>query len=343
MKFTQKDLDEAVRAGVIARETRDALVAFLEDGHEGAPAFTMTNVLYYLGGLIVIGAMTIFVTDAWGRLGGPGHLLIGAGYGLAFLFMGNWLWQGRGQRVPGGILVTAAVCMTPLTVYGMQEMYGGWMWGDPGMYLDFFHWIRRGWFFMEVGTVVAGLLALRRFRFPFITLPIAFCLWFMSMDLTAVLYGPDFSWDQRKIVSLWFGLAMLVTGYLVDRRTRQDFAFWLYLFGMLAFWGGLTSLDSDSELGKFAYCGVNLLLMGVSVVLQRRVFIVFGALGVSIYLGHLAADVFDDTLSFSFALSGLGLLVILAGLQYHKHREAIEEKTLRLLPAAIRRTLPRYR
>ncbi|MEZ7195911.1 DUF2157 domain-containing protein [Pseudodesulfovibrio karagichevae] len=343
MKFTQKDLDGAVRAGVIARETRDALVAFLEDGREGAPAFTMANVLYYLGGLIVIGAMTIFVTDAWGRLGGWGHLLIGAGYGLGFLFMGNWLWKGRGQRVPGGILVTAAVCMTPLVVYGMQEMSGWWAWDEPGMYEDFYRWIKGGWFFMEVGTVVAGLLALRRFRFPFVTLPIAFCLWFMSMDLTAVLYGPDFSWDQRKIVSLCFGLAMLVTGYLVDRRTRQDFAFWVYLFGMLAFWGGLTSLDSDSETGKFVYCCVNLLLMVVSVILQRRVFIVFGALGVSIYLGHLAADVFDDTLSFSFALSGLGLLVILAGLQYHKHREAIEEKALRLLPAAIRRTLPRYR
>ncbi|WP_338669187.1 DUF2157 domain-containing protein [Pseudodesulfovibrio methanolicus] len=343
MKFTQKDLDGAVRAGVIARETRDALVAFLEGGRAGAPAFTMANVLYYLGGLIVIGAMTIFVTDAWQRLGGLGHLGVGAGYGLAFLAIGNWLWNGKGQRVPGGILVTAAVCMTPLTVYGIHELYGGWMWGDPGMYLDFYHWIRRGWFFMEIATVAVGVLVLRRFRFPFITLPIAFSLWFMSMDLTAVLYGPDFTWDQRKIVSLWFGLAMLVAGYLVDRRTRQDFAFWLYLFGMLAFWGGLTSLDSDSEMGKFVYCCVNLLLMGVSVVLQRRVFIVFGALGVSIYLGHLAADVFDDTLSFSFALSGLGLLIILAGLQYHKRREAIEEKALGLLPAAIRRTLPRYR
>jgi hypothetical protein len=343
MKFTHKDLDHAVRAGVITRETRDALAAFLGDGRQGAPAFTMANVLYYLGGLIVIGAMTILVTDAWQRLGGLGHLLIGAGYGLAFLFIGNWLWKGRGQRVPGGILVTAAVCMTTLVVFGVQELSGWWVWDAPGMYEDFYRWIKGGWFFMEVGTVAVGGLALRRFRFPFITLPVAFSLWFLSMDLTAVLYGPDFSWDQRKVVSLCFGLAMLVVGYLVDRRTRQDFAFWLYLFGMIAFWGGLTSLDSDSEVGKFVYCCVNLLLIAVSVILQRRVFIVFGALGVSIYLGHLAADVFDDTLSFSFALSGLGLLVILAGLQYHRHREAIEEKALCLLPAAIRRTLPRYR
>ena len=132
---------------------------------------------------------------------------------------------------------------------------------------------------------------------------------------------------MREIVSLWFGLCMLVASYLADRRTREDFAFWGYLFGMFAFWGGLTSLDSDSELGKFLYCCINLFLMGVSVVLQRRVFIVFGSIGVFGYLGHLAGDVFEDTLTFTFALSALGLIVIFAGLQYHRHRKTIEEKS----------------
>jgi hypothetical protein len=40
---------------------------------------------------------------------------------------------------------------------------------------------------MEVGTVAAGLVALRYFRFPFLTAPIAFALWFMSMDLTPLI------------------------------------------------------------------------------------------------------------------------------------------------------------
>ena len=240
MKFSRNDLDSAVDAGIISSETRNALAAFFEAKQENSPSFSMANVLYYLGGLIVIGAMTFYATTAWEDLGGLGHLLVAVCYGLAFLLTGNWLWHGKGQRIPGGILVTAAVCMTPMAVYGLQELSGLWMWDEPGMYRDFYRWIKGGWFFMEIGTVAVGLLALHRFRFPFITLPIAFSLWFLSMDMSAILYGPDFSWDQREIVSLWFGLCLLVASYLADRRTREDFAFWGYLFGMFAFWGGLT-------------------------------------------------------------------------------------------------------
>ena len=42
-------------------------------------------------------------------------------------------------------------------------------------------------------------------------------------------------------MSLWFGLVVLVVAWIVDRRARGgDFAFWLHLFGLMAFWGGLS-------------------------------------------------------------------------------------------------------
>jgi hypothetical protein len=34
--------------------------------------------------------------------------------------------------------------------------------------------------------------------------------------------------------------------------------FWLYLFGVLTFWGGLSSMNSGSGLGKLTYCGIKL-------------------------------------------------------------------------------------
>jgi len=343
MKFTIKDLDWAVDTDIIKPEVRDALVNAFQQKYANRASLSFANVLYYLGGLIVIGSMTFYVTTAWEALGGAGHLAVALLYAGAFLLAGRWLWKGKGQIIPGGILITAAVCMTPMAVFGIQEMTGWWVWNEPGSYSDFYQWIKSGWFAMEICTIVAGLAALRWCRFPFIMLPVAFSLWFMSMDLTAVLYGPDFSWEQRKLVSLWFGLTMLVGSFWVDRRTEQDFAFWGYLFGMLAFWGGLTSMDSDTELGKFIYCFINLVLMGVSVLLQRRVFIVFGGLGVSIYLGHLAYDVFESELLFAFALSGVGLAVIALGVQYHRHEKALERMVVDLLPDGVKRTLPQFR
>ncbi len=42
---------------------------------------------------------------------------------------------------------------------------------------------------MEVGTIPAAAIALRFIRFPFLRTPIAFTLWYMSMDLTPLLFG----------------------------------------------------------------------------------------------------------------------------------------------------------
>lgn len=342
MKFTTGDLNWAVDENIISNDAKDALVAALTKRQEQKPSLAFTNVLYYLGGLIVVGAMSFYLSVAWESLTAGNLLIIALSYAGVLLLAGNWLW-GRNHRIPGGILVTAAVCMTPMAVYALQSLLGLWGGDDPGEYRDFFHWIKSGWAVMEVTTVLTGLLALRLYRFPFITMPIAFTLWFFSMDLVAVLYGGDFSWQDRAQVSLWFGLFMLMASYLVDRRTREDYAFWGYLFGMLAFWGGLTSQDSNSELAKFGYCMVNVLLIFLSPLLQRRVFIIFGSLGVSGYIGHLARSVFKDDLIFTFVLSGLGLLIIGLGLLYHRYQERIEARLKSLLPESFRRTLPQYR
>ena len=93
---------------------------------------------------------------------------------------------------------------------------------------------------------------------------------------------------DRKLVSVAMGLLALAAAVAIDRRTREDFAFWFYLFGPMAFWGGLSLLDSGSELGKFIYALVNLLLLAAGRLLKRRAFLAFGAIGLYLYLGHLA-------------------------------------------------------
>src|SRR5439155_285466 len=105
---------------------------------------------------------------------------------------------------------------------------------------------------LNVAYFVAALLALRRVKFPFLVAPAAVALWFMSMDFAAYLAG-DRHWQLAlgQRVSITFGLAMLFVAYLVDHRTREDFAFWLYLFGMTALWAAITSMDSGSEWRRF--------------------------------------------------------------------------------------------
>jgi hypothetical protein len=137
MKLYRSDLDQAVLKGIMAKEQAETLWSFLESKEESQPRFNLSNVIYYLGGLIVISSMSWFMVTAWERLGGPGIFFISTIYGLGFFFGAKHLWFEKDLRIPGGILFTAAVWMTPLAVYGLERWTGWWPQSDPGTYHDY--------------------------------------------------------------------------------------------------------------------------------------------------------------------------------------------------------------
>lgn len=344
MRIEKEDLKWAVTKGVIESAQADKLWDALAEKTADQPRFGLVHILYYVGALIVISAMGWFMTNAWEALGGAGIFAISIIYAAGFVGLGYRGWDRPGLRVPSGLLITMGVCMTPLAVYGLQRWLGIWGFDDPGEYRSFHRWIKGGWFFMELATIATGLIALRFFKFPFLTAPVAFALWYMSMDITPIISGvDDYIWDQRKIVSMWFGLAMIMGSYFIDRRTTADFTFWSYLYGVIAFWGGLTLMESDSELSKFIYFLINVMMMGMSVFLQRKVFLVFGAIGSFIYLGHLAADLFEDSLMFPFALTIFGALILYCGILLHRHGAKIEQRMIAAMPNWMQKLRPSAR
>jgi hypothetical protein len=196
---------------------------------------------------------------------------------------------------------------------------------------------------MELGTLAIGAILLWRYRFPFMLMPISVTLWYMSMDLASFLLQAqdvayDYDWELRKLVSLYFGLAMTLLAFWVDLRSRfsRDYAFWLYLFGVLAFWGGMSLMDSGSPWGKLAYCGINVAMILIGTVLGRRVFAVFGGLGVAFYLGDLSWNVFRNSLLFPFALSLIGLAIIALGVRWQRHEAQWAVSLRRFVPGPLR-------
>jgi len=347
MQYSINDLRGAANAGVIGAADLERLLAFLSKLPSGAPGeaspsarFDAAHLLWYAGALIVIGAMGLFSTVAFSQMGGQALTACAIVYAVGFTVAGHYLWHKKNLRVPGGLLIAVAVSMAPLAVYGIQDQLGWWgKFGKPGTVHDFYVWIKGSWIFMEIATIAAGVLALRYFRAPFIVMLIAVALWFMSMDLAPWLGAANhLDFETRRKVSIWFGLAVLAVAWTVDYRSRNgDFAFWLHLFGLLTFWGGITSASSSTELGRALYCALNVGLLVLAVLLMRRAYAVFGTFGIALYLGHLAERVFKDSLMFPFALSLIGIAVIAVGLLYHRNERVIAAWLSAHLPAALLR------
>ncbi|MEE4313368.1 MAG: hypothetical protein V2J11_02680, partial [Desulfofustis sp.] len=336
MEVNRGLLKQATDQGVLGEEQAERLWAFLSAHTKDQPRFHVTHILYYLGGLIAIGAMTLFMTLGWERFGGWGLLAITLAYGIAGLALTEYLLKRR-YTIPAGIVATFVVVLTPLAVYGLQSAIG--LWPEGRVYRQYHTHIDWNWLLMELATLAAGAALLWRYRLPFMIMPVAVTLWYLSMDLTPFVFGrEDTTWELRKLVSLWFGLLMTLLAFWIDIRSRhsKDYAFWLYLFGVLTFWGGLSLQHSDSELSKFFYLCINLLLITVGAILSRRVFAVFGGLGVAGYLGHLAYDVFKDSMLFPFTLTIIGLAVICLGILWQKHEQTITTRLRSMVPKPLR-------
>jgi hypothetical protein len=342
-RFDARDLARAVSAGVLQPGQDQALLAFLRQQPESRASFQLAHVAFYFGALLIMGAMGWLLTEAWMRIG-DGALLATALLYIAGITLFALSLQRRNQPVAAGVLAAVAVSIVPLAVFAIERLAGWWPLDDAqGDYHQYYTYVQGGWLAMEAATVLAGLLMLRLIPFPFIVMPIAVALWFMSMDLSEWIHGDLFSWEQRRTVSLWFGLGLLLVFLVIDGRTRRDYAFWGYLAGLAAFWGGLTLMDSGSEWGKALYCLINLGLMGLAVLLRRPVFMAFGAMGVAAYLGYLSYEVFADSLLFPVILTLIGLGVIGLGVLYQKRREALSEQLRAQLPERLLQLLPALR
>jgi hypothetical protein len=339
MNITRTLLDKAAERGIIRPEQADPLWSFLVEHTADTPSFRLTHILYYLGGLIAMGAMTLFMNLGWERFGGWGLFFIALAYAAAGLCLTEYLLNRLRLPIPAGIGGAFVIALAPLAIYGLQVALG--FWAEGRAYRDYHLYIDWRWILMELGTLAVGAIMLARYRLPFLVMPMAVTLWYTSMDLTPFLFGEaDTTWELRKFVSLWFGLLMVLVAFWVDIRTRQqkDYAFWLYLFGVLAFWGGLSSMHSESEWNKFIYLCINLVMIIIGSVLSRRVFAVFGGLGSAGYIGHLAHEVFKDSVMFPFVLTAIGLCVIYLGILWQRHEKRISSRLRAFLPAALQDT-----
>lgn len=347
MKLAAGDLEEAVAQGILTAEQAQRLAAWLatraEGGAEAEPPgkFDLLHVLYYGGALLVLGGMGWWMNQAIEQLSGEAVFGLAAAYAAAFTVLATALR--RRYQLAVRLFQLLAVAMTPLASYGLERAAG--VWPAPLTLSQRFLRVPAPtyghWAILCAATLIVGLLALRLWLSPLLLAAVAPAFAGLCSSVVAWRFG--WRLERDAWVGVGCGLVLLLAAWLVDRRTREDFGFWLYLFGVMAFWSGLAALPKHGEIGELAFFFINLALLNASLLLQRKVFLVFGSFGCAYYFGHLAFTVFPHSLGVPLSLSTLGALLILLAVQFQRRSAQLEATLLAALPEGMRTALPRYR
>ncbi len=338
MKLGKTDFDWAVSQGLVTSEQASALWVAFGQRTEGNAKFDFIHLAYYAGSVIVILAMGWLLARNWDSFGAGGILLVSAIYAICFWLTGLHMWKKPELKIPGGLLASLAVCMVPVMTYAVQGLFH--VWTEPVIDFSLSSSTNRfNWLVVHSSTIIAALFALRVIRFPFLTAPIAWSLWMIAVD-TGDWFGLH-NTNSHALTSILYGLCMLLVAYGIDLRriNHRDFAFWLYLFGTFSLYGGLVMI-SKGELTEFLFALIYVAMMMLSVLLKRKVLMVFGGLGTVTYLFHVSWNMFHDSPLFPLALTALGVSIIGLGVLLQKYRLAIKELIMKVVPTGWQEFLP---
>lgn len=341
MDISKEDLKNAVDKNLLSSQQADELWHFFAESKNQQPSFNLTNIAYYIGGLLVICAIGWLLAIGMPFLGINGLLAISVIFWLFFLSMGSFLWKKERLKTPGGLFITIAVCMVPWILYLIELSAGLRVEKTDQNGFDLL--ISNRMFDLEIATILAALLAIIIFPFPFLTVPLFLSALYFTIDIADYLGEKQGSiWKIEGWAFFFFGLGLLIISFFLDKlynKTKKDFAFWGYIIGTLSFWiGAWITFDRLDKM--FIFFLINIALIFLSVLLCRKIMLICGAIGFFAYLTDLAYSLFKDSLLFPFSLIAIGILIIFLGILYSKHHEKIEKWLFDHLPEAVKNNLP---
>jgi len=329
----RETLSQAVSKGIISYEQYNKIIALDSEaepaGGEKKRGLNYITAFYYFGALIIIFAFTYFLVSQWNQLSTGLILSIALAFQVACFGLGTYLRNKLNYKVSGGLLVTAAVAITPLTIYSLEKMSGIWPAANAisssGGYEQYWSLIKPCWVYIEFITLLVAAATLYWVRFSFLAVVIGHTAWFLSMDFAELMAGvqnySSASWEIRKWVSITIGAIMIIIGRLLNRKTEENYSLWLFIYGALIVTGAAAFTWLNNELNALLYLALHIIFVVMSIRWQRSSLMVFGALGIYIYLGHLAWNIFKGSPFFPIALAVIGLLMILGTVSFQRNKE----------------------
>lgn len=332
-RLTDADLERWVQSGLISVDQRDAMLRDLEAHQPTEDGLSVTTILYYSGGLLVLLAYSVFLGFQWEELNEGGRVAISLASLIFFAAVSQVLVRSGRYRLPGELLEVVAVAVVPLLGFALLDVAGLWP-DDPGYrrqalretYYEELSWARMA---LAGTTLIVALAAFRWSRSPFVMVAAAVSFTFFALEVVLQIEGPrrDYPWDAAQSLTIaGLAAAAIATGALVRERGGRDYAMWLYLLGVVGLALGLSDKAFDSYQNEAAW-GVlwmvtAFILLAISVPLQQRLFAAAGLAAIFGFLAKLVFDVFESA-NAALVLIVIGLLVLGLGMLYQRYNERL--------------------
>lgn len=315
------ELDAAVGRGIITAEQRDRLLAMAA----GVPAasraeeasrtgMNLVTIGYWTGSIAVVFALAWFLADRWKALHPAGVLAVALLYALC-LGISSMFVSRLGYRFAGSLLALLTVMMAPIVMWALESLLG--LWPSPSFQRDMFsadviESVR--WIPVQLGTALAGLIALRKVRFGLLTLTVTVPMGMALVQLTPWLLDPELNFRLGAWMTLFAATLMFLAAYVIDRRDAanpEDYAGWVYLAAVGFLIVGLLGIMDQSRVVRHSLPALIAALVATGFALRRRFFLLPATLVFIMYLVFLAHEVFPTATGFMLVMLAVGVVVIL--------------------------------
>ena len=330
--ITKAMLEQAAEQGLLREEQIAPLLAFFAD--KNSPAFNTTTIFYYVGAGLSSLALALLFGLTWSRFGAIG-LLSTALTGLVVLGVVLLKLRKSHYVIPSSLIAFLITLVVPVIVYSTQVLLG--FWPESLDFLSHHHGFLHLVLIIEIVTVLAALGLLLITHYPLLLLSITATTYSLTLTVAHLMLGKMF-FDMASIITIWFGLVLIIIGLIVDIVTRytKDYAFWPYLIGMFCFWFVLMMRLMAGEVSDFFCFVINLLLIGFGITVSRKMFVIAGVIGCYFYVTHLVNQFVDDRWLVVGLFAVMGLGIIWLGIIWQKHEVVINQRVQKWLPQVFR-------
>jgi hypothetical protein len=286
------------------------------------PRWTSASYLLYLGGLTVLLA-AVYSLGYLSRSYGSGAYVAWALLIMVVLKLIALYFKRSDRWMAAGLFAFATVIAFAAFV-GALESWFGWL---PHSLTSFAGGFHVGLLLLELLTVLAALAALAYFRFPLISVIVAFVGWYFVTDVLSS--GGNWS----ATVTLFVGLFYLVVATALDHSVRRPYGFWLHLASGVLIGGSLIYFWHGGSAGWALVFVVGLVYIAVAKATGRSSWAVLGSFGIYAAAVHFGERWARSTISLfggsatsqrewvpPIVLAAVGFLFVLLGLMLEQRR-----------------------